>query len=91
MTWKIEYTETAQRQLAGIDRQAAKNITRYLDERVATDEDPRRFGDPLKKDLSGLWKYRVGAFRVIVAIQEDRIVVLVVRIGHRSNVYAKPR
>ena len=87
MAWKIEYTETAQRQLAGIDREAAKNIKRYLDERIATDEDPRRFGDPLKKDLSGLWKYRVGAFRIIVEIQEARVVVLVVRIGHRSKVY----
>jgi len=87
LAWKIEYTETAQRQLAGIDRKAAKSITRYLDERVATDEDPRRFGDPLKRDLSGLWKYRVGAFRIIVEIQEDRVVVLVVRIGHRSKIY----
>ena len=89
MAWQIEYTETAHRQLAGIDRQAAKNITRYLNERIATDEDPRRFGDPLKRELSGLWKYRVGAFRVIVEIQEDRVVVLVVRIGHRGHVYAK--
>ena len=87
MAWKIEYTETAQRQLAGIDREAAKSIKRYLDARVATDEDPRRFGDPLKRDMSGLWKYRVGAFRIIVEIQEDRVVVLVVRIGHRSRVY----
>jgi len=87
LAWKIEYAETAQRQLAGIDQKVAKSIMRYLDERVATDEDPRRFGDPLKRDLSGLWKYRVGAFRIIVEIQEDRVVVLVVRIGHRSKVY----
>ena len=87
MAWKIEYTATAQKALAGIDRQAAKNITRYLNDRVATDEDPRRFGDPLKRELSALWKYRVGAFRIIVEIQEDRVVVLVVRIGHRSKVY----
>ena len=87
MAWKIEYTETAQKQLAGIDRTAAISIKRYLDERIATDEDPRRFGDPLKRNLAGLWKYRVGAFRLIVEIQEDRVVVLVVRIGHRSKVY----
>lgn len=87
MAWTLEYTETAQRQLARLDRQTAKSILRYLNERVATDEDPRRFGDPLKRDLSGLWKYRVGAFRIVVDIQEDRVVVLVVRIGHRSTVY----
>jgi len=87
LAWTLEYTETAQRQLARLDRQTAKSILRYLNERVATDEDPRRFGDPLKRDLSGLWKYRVGAFRIVVDIQEDRVVVLVVRIGHRSTVY----
>ena len=87
MAWKVEYTETAQRQLAGIDREAAKKIKRYLDKRVATNEDPRRFGDPLKRDLSGLWKYRVGAFRIIAEIHENRVVILVVRIGHRSKVY----
>ena len=89
MAWKVEYTETAQRQLAGIGRETAKHIKRYLDERIATDEDPRRFGDPLKRDLSGLWKYRVGAFRIIVEIQEARVVVLVIRIGHRSKVYGR--
>jgi mRNA interferase RelE/StbE len=87
LAWKLEYTETAQRQLGGLDREAARSITRYLNERVATEEDPRRFGNPLKRDLSGIWKYRVGAFRIIVEIQSDRIVVLVVRIGHRSKVY----
>jgi len=49
-------------------------------------EDPRRFGDPLKRDLLGFWKYRVGSF-IIVEFQEDRVVVFVVRIGHRRNVY----
>ena len=49
-------------------------------------EDPRRFGDPLKRDLLGFWKYRVGSF-IIVEFQEDRVVVLVVRIGHRSKIY----
>ena len=87
MAWKIEYTKTALGQLAGIDREAAKGIKKYLDVRVASNEDPRRFGDPLKREMSGLWKYRVGAFRIIVEIQEDRVVVLVVRIGHRSKIY----
>jgi mRNA interferase RelE/StbE len=87
LAWIIEYAETAQKQLARIDKQAAKDIKRYLDERIATDENPKRFGDPLRRNLSGFWKYRVGHYRVIVEIHEDRVVVLVVRIGHRSKVY----
>lgn len=85
--WKIKYSEKATRELLKIDRQAAKRIKKYLDERIATDEDPRRFGESLTENLAGLWKYRIGDFRVIAEIQEDRIVVLVVRIGHRSKVY----
>lgn len=70
-----------------MDRQAQANIRRYLRERLATDEDPRRFGDPLRRDLAGLWKYRVGAYRVICEIQNDKLLVLVIRIGHRRKVY----
>lgn len=85
--WKIEYSEKAARELLKIDRQAAKRIKKYLDERIATDEDPRRFGEGLTENLAGLWKYRIGNFRVIADIQEHKIVVLVVRVGHRSKVY----
>lgn len=85
--WKIEYSDKAARELLNIDRQTAKRIKKYLDERIATKENPRRFGEGLTENLAGLWKYRIGDFRVIAEIQEDRIVVLVVRIAHRSKVY----
>lgn len=85
--WKIEYDEKAAGELMKLDREAARRIKKYLDERIATDDDPRRFGEGLTENLAGLWKYRVGDFRVIAEIQEQRIVVLVVRIGHRSKVY----
>lgn len=85
--WKIEYDEKAAGELMKLDREAARRIKKYLDERIATDDDPRRFGEGLTENLAGLWKYRVGDFRVIAEIQEQRIVILVVRIGHRSKVY----
>ena len=85
--WQIEYAEKAARELLKIDRQAAKRIKKYLDERIATDEDPRRFGEALAEKLAGLWKYRIGDYRVIVEIQDERVVVLVLRVGHRSKVY----
>ncbi len=85
--WTIEYTETACKAFLTLGSQNAKRIKKYLDERIATEEDPRRFGESLKANLSGLWKYRIGDFRVIVDIQEEKLVVLVVRVGHRSKVY----
>ena len=85
--WAIEYSEKAARELLKIDREAARRIKRYLDERIATDEDPRRFGESLAGNLSGLWKYRIGDFRVIAEIQDERFIVLVIRVAHRSKVY----
>ena len=85
--WTIEYDENAARELAKLDRQAAKRIKKYLDERIATDEDPRRFGEELKSNLAGLWRYRVEDYRIIAEIQDEKIIVLIVRIGHRSKIY----
>lgn len=83
--WKIEYSDKAARELLKIDRQTAKRIKKYLDERIATNENPRKFGEGGK--FGCLWQYRIGDFRVIAEIQEDRIVVIVVRIAHRSKAY----
>lgn len=87
MAWKIEFARSAAKELKALDHNAQRDIRNYLRNRVATDEDPRRFGDPLRKDLTGLWKYRVGNYRIICEIQDNVLVVLVVRIGHRRRVY----
>ena len=87
MAWTIEIEKAAKKELAKLDKTVADRILRFLEERIATDDDPRRFGEGLTENLAGLWKYRVGSFRVIADIQEQRVVVLVVRIGHRSKVY----
>ena len=87
MAWTIEIDKAAKKELAKLDKSAADRILRFLEERIATDENPRRFGEALVENLAGLWKYRVGDYRVIVEIQDAIIVVLVLRIGHRSKVY----
>ena len=87
MAWRVEFQKDAEKELARIDRQQAKRILRYLFERIATEEDPRRFGDGLKSNLAGLWKYRIGDYRVICEIQDAVVKVIVVRIGHRREVY----
>jgi mRNA interferase RelE/StbE len=87
LTWRIEFDEPAKKELAKLDRQAQRNIRRFLRERIATDKDPRRFGAALGSNLSGLWRYRVGDYRVVCEIRDEKIVVLVLRIGHRREVY----
>lgn len=87
MTWLVRFDDPAKKELAKLDRKAAKDILKFLRERIATDKDPRRFGGPLRRNLSGFWKYRVGAFRIVADIQEETIIVLALRIAHRSRVY----
>jgi len=89
LAWRIEITNTAKKQLAKLDRQVQTEIVRYLRERISTDDDPRRYGAPLRKELAGRWKYRVGAYRLICEIQDEKILVLVLMVGHRSTVYDK--
>ena len=89
MAWKIEVTETAKKQLSKLDHQVQAEIVTYLRERIQTDEDPRRYGAPLRKDLAGRLKYRVGHYRIICEIQDEKILLLVLMVGHRSRIYSR--
>jgi mRNA interferase RelE/StbE len=85
--WRIEFDPEAARDLRKLGTVGERVIIRYLRQRIATSEDPRRFGKPLTGDLKGLWRYRVGSYRIVAAIEDDRFVVLVVTVGHRREVY----
>jgi mRNA interferase RelE/StbE len=85
--WRIEFDSDAARDLRKLGAEPQRLILRYLRERIATAEDPRRFGRPLTGNLKGLWRYRVGDYRIVAAIEEDRFVVLIVTVGHRREVY----
>ena len=87
MTWIVEFDDSATKELRKLDRQAQQEILRYFRERIATNEDPRRFGKPLSHDLTGLWRYRVRNYRMICNIEDDKLIVLVLRAGHRKHVY----
>lgn len=87
MAWAIEYAETAKKQLRKLDRAAARRIVDFMDERVATSDDPRALGKALKGPLGDLWRYRVGDFRVICDIQDKVLMVLVLQVGNRREVY----
>jgi mRNA interferase RelE/StbE len=85
--WRVEFDADAARELRKLGGESQRLILIYLRTRVATAEDPRRFGRPLTADLKGLWRYRVGAYRIVAKIEADRLVVLVVTVGHRRIVY----
>lgn len=87
MTWKVEFEDLASKELRTLDRQAQQEILRYFRERIATDENPRRFGKPLSRDLAGLWRYRVRNYRMICSIEDEKVLVLVLRVGNRKDIY----
>ena len=87
MSWEIEYDPEALRDLRKLDRSIQQEILDYMDQRIAKAEDPRKFGKPLLASKFGLWRYRVRDYRIICQLQDRRLVVLVVCIGHRSTVY----
>ncbi len=88
MAWTIEFAESAAKQLRKLDPAAARRITAFLRQRVAPLADPRSLGAALKgDDLGQFWKCRVGDHRVIAAIVDREIRIVVVRLGHRRNVY----
>ncbi len=87
MAWKVEISSTAAKQIGKLDRQEQTRILHFLREKIATEEDPRRFGKPLRGEKAELWRYRVGDYRMICQIQDWRVVVFVLRVGHRKEVY----
>ena len=87
MVWTIDYTDRAIAELGKLDRQSAKRIMKFLDERVAALDDPRSTGQVLTGPLGGLWRYRVGDYRIICAIEDPMLRILVVGTGHRKDIY----
>lgn len=83
---KVEYSESALKQLKKLDGQFQRAIIQEMNE-ISTLDDPRQRGKALKANLSGLWRYRVGDYRVICDIQDAKILITVLRVGHRKNVY----
>ncbi|HEV2717246.1 MAG TPA: type II toxin-antitoxin system RelE/ParE family toxin [Terriglobales bacterium] len=89
MAWTIEVSRTAEKQIKKLDRVAQSAIVRFLRDRLKRAENPRQFGKPLHGDKDGLWRYRVGDCRLICDIQDERVVVLVLTVGHRKNIYRR--
>lgn len=86
MTWRIEFTPVAEKELARLDREATREIRRFLRERV--EPDPRAFGKSLTGQLREFWRWHVGTYRILGRIEDDKLLILVVKLGHRRRVYS---
>jgi len=89
MAWAIKFDTAAQRELNKLDPVIARRILKFLMERVAKLDDPRHIGERLQGELHHLWKYRVGDYRILCSFKQEVLVVLVLEIGHRREIYKR--
>jgi mRNA interferase RelE/StbE len=87
LVWTINYTETAREQLRKFDKPIARRIIDFMDERVANRKNPRDTGKALTGAFGGLWRYRIGDYRVICEIDDEALCVLVIGVGNRDRIY----
>lgn len=88
MAWRIEIDKDVQRTMRKLDKQIAKRITAKLRE-ISQLDDPRSTGKALTGNLAGLWRYRVGDYRIVCDIEDGVLVILVVDVAHRREVYRR--
>ncbi len=85
--WQVLFDERAAKELKKLAPPVKDMILNFLQKRLETPEDPRRFGKGLVSQFSGLWRYRVEDYRIICQIQDNKLIVLVLKVGHRREVY----
>jgi mRNA interferase RelE/StbE len=85
--WRVEFDADAAKELKKIATEGQRRILKFLRERIAASEDPRQLGMALTGGFAGLWRYRVGDYRIIASIEDRTVTVLVLRIGHRRDIY----
>ena len=87
MSWDYRVSERALKELRKLGPDASRRILAFLDNRIQETDNPRQFGKALKGELGEFWRYRVGDYRVLCKIEDDVLIVLVVKIGHRRDIY----
>ncbi len=86
MNWQVFFDPAAEKQFSKLGKPAQSDIEKYIAKNLETTEDPRRYGKPYLS-IKGAWRYRVGDYRLVCLIQNDKLIVLVVKVGHRRDVY----
>jgi mRNA interferase RelE/StbE len=89
LAWRIDYIDTVLKQLKRLDKQATGHILSFMEDRVGGLDDPRSFGKALHGTLGKFWCYRIGDYRGICDIRDQDILILVLQIGNRKEVYRR--
>lgn len=87
MAWKISFTKNAVKQLSKLDREVARLIVRFMEEKIVGSSDARRYGHALVGDQKGRWRYRIGDYRVLCELRDNELLVVVITLGHRKEIY----
>ena len=87
MAWTVEFSAQARKQLKALDRPVQRRLIDFLESRVT--RNPRAHGEAMTGPFSGFWKYRVGDYRVVCELEAARLVVWVLKVGHRREVYRR--
>ena len=87
MSYHVEFTKEARKELKKLDKHTAAMITGWVRKNLEGCEDPRRHGKGLTANRSGQWRYRVGNYRLLADIQDNKVVILILQVGHRSEIY----
>jgi mRNA interferase RelE/StbE len=87
MSYKVEYSKTAVKQLKKMDRKIAAFILSYIQDKLVDCNDPRAYGKSLQGNLGDKWRYRVGDYRILAKIEDEKVTITVVESGHKRDVY----
>ena len=87
MKYKIIFTEKAKKQLKKLDKHTSALIIGWLEKNIEGCENPRMYGKGLTANRSGQWRYRIGDYRIICEIKDEEVIILVLEIGHRREIY----
>ena len=87
MSWEYRVSERALKELRKLGPDISRRILAYLDERISGANDPRQFGRALRGELGEYWRYRLGDYRILCKIEDEVLIILVVKVGHRRDIY----
>ena len=85
--YKVEYAPLAIKQLKKMDKHISALIIGWIEKNLVGCENPRQYGKGLVANRSGEWRYRIGDYRILADIQDDKLVILIITVGHRREVY----
>ena len=87
MKYNVEYTKTAIKQFKKMDKKIAALILSYIEDKLVDCDNPRLYGKALRGNLDDIWRYRVGSYRILTKIEDDKVLITVVEVGHRKEIY----